>query len=446
MNRERLLSSPTALLALLALAGLLLTTASCSDGGGERAPESEEVAATEWTCSMHPQVRQDGPGDCPLCGMDLIPVEREVVEDFAGERVLSFSEAGLKLMEVDTAPVRRMEVAVQVDMVGRVTHDESRVTKIAAWVAGRIERLHADYLGFEVRRGEPLLDLYGPDLVAAQEELVQSSRAYEAARASDNAGARETTLAVLKAARRKLSLWGLSDRQIADIEAAGASGPVLTILAPAGGTVIEKNVSEGEYVRVGQTLLTVADLSRVWVELEAYESDLIWLSEGAPIHFSVEAAPGAEFAGRISFVEPVVDPETRTVAVRAEVDNTDGLLRPDMFVRASATAAASGDGGRAPLVIPATAPLITGKRAVVYVQVEGEAQPTFEGREVVLGARAGDYYVVESGLAEGERVVVEGAFKIDSALQIQARQSMMSPEASDGESRGPAPASAGHRH
>lgn len=425
---------------------LVLGAASCTGGGGEETAQTEAVVAAEWTCSMHPQVRQGGPGDCPICGMDLIPVEDEHGDEADAERVLTVSEAGMKLMEVETAPVHRMQVTVDVDMVGSVSHDESRVARIAAWVPGRIERLYADYLGYEVVPGAPLFDVYSPELVAAQEELVQSSSAYDSALGTDNDRARETTLGVLKAARRKLALWGLSDGQIAEIERRGTAEPSLTILAPTGGTVVEKNVVEGAYVQTGQTILTVADLSRVWIELEAYESDLAWLSEGLPLRFTVEASPGVEFVGEISFIEPVVDPATRTVAVRAEVDNPGGLLRPDMFVRASVAAAATGDGGAPPLVIPATAPLITGKRAVVYVRLENSARPTFEGREVTLGPRAGDYYIVKSGLMEGERVVVEGAFKIDSALQIRAEPSMMNPDPAESGEGASAGAHTGHRH
>jgi Cu(I)/Ag(I) efflux system membrane fusion protein len=181
------------------------------------------------------------------------------------------------------------------------------------------------------------------------------------------------------------------------------------------------------YVTTGTTMYSLADLSTVWVELEAYESDLAWIREGQDVAFTTEAHPGETFHGKVSFVDPVVDPATRTVKVRVEAGNGDGKLKPQMFVRALAHADA-GHGGRAPLVIPKTAPLLTGTRAVVYVEVPGADSPTYEGREVVLGSRAGDYYVVREGLSEGELVVTEGNFKIDSALQIRAKPSMMSPE------------------
>ncbi len=432
-----------------ALLGAALLALSC---GGEAGPEDghghAESRASVWTCSMHPQVRQDGPGDCPLCGMDLIPVEDDGggSEDVEGERTLTVTEAGRALMEIETAPVARMAVAADVALVGKVTYDEGRVSRISAWVPGRIEKLHVDYVGFEIRAGEPMVDIYGPELVAAQEELIQSLDAYREARTSRNERLVESTLDVVQAVRQRLRLWGLSEAQIAEIETWGTAEPRLSIPAPISGTVVAKNVTEGAYITTGQMLFTIADLSVVWIELSAYESDLALLAPGQPMQFTVEAVPGRTFSGVLSFVEPIVNPVTRTIAVRAEVQNAERLLMPGMFVRANVKADARGHGRGTPLVIPATAPLLTGERAVVYVELEDADAPTFEGREVTLGPRVGDFYVVAEGLAEGERVVTEGAFKLDSALQIRAKPSMMSPDAGDYDSLRPQADNAGHHH
>jgi len=244
-----------------------------------------------------------------------------------------------------------------------------------------------------------------------------------------------------------------------------------------GGIVIHKHATEGMYVNTGTPIYTLADLSRLWVMLDAYESDLPWVRYGQEVEFLTEAYPGQVFKGKISFHDPILNAKTRTVKVRLNVDNPDGKLKPGMFVR-SVLRAKVAQGGAAmepelagkwicpmhpsiikdqpdkcdicemdlvateslfatvnepnqpPLVIPATAPLITGRRAIVYVRVPDAKKPTFEGREVVLGPRAGDYYLVKEGLAEGEIVVTNGNFKIDSALQIQAKPSMMSAESS----------------
>ena len=257
---------------------------------------------------------------------------------------------------------------------------------------------------------------------------------------------RRTATATVASARERLRLWGLTERQVVEIERRGSPSQHLTIRSPLSGIVVHKDAVEGMYVQTGSHLFTVADLSRVWVSLDAYESDLAWLAEGQTIDFTVEAVPGRAFAGTIVFIDPVLDDKTRTVMVRLDVENDEGLLKPGMFVNATAGAGLSGDGqalagsssGQPPLVIPASAPLITGKRAVAYVRLPDREQPTFEGREIVLGPRAGDVYLVESGLQEGELVVVKGNFKLDSALQIQAKPSMMSPAGGD-----PAP---GHQH
>jgi Cu(I)/Ag(I) efflux system membrane fusion protein len=389
-----------------------------------------ETAPTTWICPMHPQIQQPEPGDCPICGMDLVPIETEEEED-EGERRLTVSEAGRKLMEIRTSPVERKSVGVEVRLLGRVDYDEGRVSRITAWVPGRLERLHVDSTGDVVQAGDPMVDLFGPALVAAQEEIIQSSQALRRAEEGGSEAAVASASATLEAVRERLRLWGLSDEQIRGIEARGSAESHITILAPSGGTVIEKNATEGMYVSTGTVIYTIADLSIVWVELDAYESDLALLAEGQHVEFEAEAYPGEPFEGRVAFIDPVLDRTTRTVTVRVETENEGGRLKPDMFVRGVVHTTPQTHGDHAPLVIPASAALVTGKRAVVYVEVEGMDRPTFEGREVVLGARAGDYYVVVSGLAAGERVVTEGSFKIDSALQIRAKPSMMNPEGED---------------
>ncbi len=425
-------------MALLAVILVSLTGLSACQSG-EEAGTRTATDGIEWTCSMHPQVRQPEPGDCPICGMDLIPVETRQEE--TASRRLTVTDAGRKLMEVETAPVTRRVVEMEVPMVGTVTYDEGRVETIAARVGGRIDKMHIDFEGALVQAGEPMVDLYSPGLVAAQEELHRAAGTHDRAHSTGSVS-EESALATLEAVRERLAQWGLSDAQVRAIEEGGDAGATVTLVAPVGGTVVEKNATEGAYVQTGTVIFTIADLSRVWVELEAYESDLAWVSSGQRVMFRADAYPGRIFEGTVAFIDPVVDPATRTVGIRVEAANEEGLLKPMMFVRATVMARL-GSHGNPPLVVPATAPLLTGTRAVVYVEVPGQDVPTYEGREIVLGPRAGSFYVVESGLHEGERVVVEGAFKIDSALQIRAMPSMMNPEA-DG-TAGPGPES-GHAH
>lgn len=383
---------------------------------GDR-PTADPVPAVSqaeiWTCSMHPQIRQPKPGQCPICFMDLIPAATHGSGTAAGPREIELSAAARQLAGIETAPVERRAVAVDIRLAGKVRLDETRVAVIAPRVPGRIDRLYANFTGMAVKPGEPLADLYSPELVSAQQELLQAAKL--------PGGAADSMLA---ATRERLRRWGLTAEQVAGIERDGQVHDHVTFTAPIGGVVVEKDAREGQYVETGMRLFAVADLSQVWVLLEAYESDLAYLRPGQAVEFEAEAYPGEAFKGTLAFLDPVVDPATRTVRVRVEVANADGRLKPEMFVRALVRASVAEAGEALPLVVPATAPLVTGPRAVVYVAAPDRAG-VFAGREVVLGPRAGDYYVVRAGLQEGEPVVVHGAFKIDSSLQIQGKPSMM---------------------
>jgi Cu(I)/Ag(I) efflux system membrane fusion protein len=421
------LKKQIALTAALSLLAGLLVGRGCSHPSHEESAGGIQTAAKEeiWTCSMHPQIRQPKPGKCPICGMDLIPAGGNESGTQLGSREIMLSENARRLAEVETAPVERRSVAVDIRMTGKVQFDETRVAYIAPRVAGRIDRLYANFTGMPVKSGDPLADLYSPELFSAQQELLT---------AKSMGGVSES---LLNATRERLRLWGLTEEQIAEIERNGQVRDHITFYSPIGGVVVEKEAFEGLYVEPGMRLFTVADLNQVWVQLNAYESDLALLRAAQEVELQAEAYPGETFKGTIAFIEPVLDPMTRTVNVRVEVPNPAGRLKPEMFVHAQVQAQVDSANGVAPLIIPASAPLVTGKRAVVYVAVP-ERDGVFEGRDVVLGSRAGDYYVVKEGLSEGERVVTRGGFKIDSSLQIQGKPSMMNPEG------GSAPV--GHQH
>ena len=374
--------------------------------------------------------------------MDLIPVTSEEDEEELGPRQIKLSATARELAEIRTAPVERKWVTHVVRMVGKIDYDETRLAHITAWVPGRLDRLFADFTGVRVRKNAPLVSLYSPELYAAQEELLQAVKQQKLVGESSLSSVRNTARLTVDAVREKLRLWGLTGDQIDEIIERGEPSTHLTIRAPISGTVIHKNAFQGMYVSTGTRIYTISDLSSLWVQLEAYESDLAFLGPGQQVEFTTETYPGETFKGRIAFIDPELNRKTRTVRVRVEVGNPDGRLKPEMFVRATVRtdmqqARSESRHDSAPLVIPASAPLITGTRAVVYVEVHGK-EGVYEGREVALGPRAGDYYLVREGLEEGEMVVVNGNFKIDSAIQILAKPSMMSPEGG-----GPAP---GHQH
>ena len=432
-----------------------------------------------WTCSMHPQIRRDGPGQCPICGMELVPVKKSA----GGLRTVSISSDVQKLMQVQTVPVGRRYVTADMRMVGKVDYDETRLAKVTAWVSGRLDRLYVDYTGVQVNQGDHLVYIYSEELYSAQEELIPATQS----RADRPSSRFIEPIDLAESAREKLRLLGITEQQIQEIEQHGKPSDHITIYSPVSGIVIEKLMQEGDRVRTGDRIYTVADLTQVWIQLDAYESDLAWLRYGQAVEFTTEAYPGEVFQGRVAFINPVLNETTRTVKVRVNVANEDGRLKPEMFVSAivRSTVAAGGrvlDASLAgkwispmhpeivkdqpgncdicgmplvraetlgyvtaepsdaakPLVIPVSAALLTGTRAIVYVQVPNAEEPTYEGREIVLGPRAGDYYLVKSGLKEGELVVTNGNFKLDSALQISAKPSMMTPAGGGGAS--------GHTH
>ncbi len=442
-------------------------------GGHAKSEQAAEEKPLFYYCSMRPQIRQPAPGKCPICAMDLIPAHEGGAGEELGPRELKLSEAAQSLAEIRTSPVERRFVTAEVRMVGKIEYDETRLKHITAWVGGRLDRLYADYTGITVKKGDHMVLLYSPEILAAQEELLQAIKAARELRRSGSESVRRAALATVEAAREKLRLWGLTPEQVADIELRRKPSDHITIHAPIGGIVVHKHVAEGMYVKTGTRIYAIADLTQLWVKLDAYESDLPFVKLRQEVEFTTESSPGEVFKGVVAFIDPVLDAKTRTVKVRVNVPNRSGKLKPGMFVRATLRAKVA-KGGRVmgpdlsgkwicpmhleiikdaadkcdlcgmplepaenlgyvpagepepPLVIPATAPLITGKRAVVYVAVP-DKKGVFEGREIILGPRAGDYYIVNEGLREGELVVTNGAFKIDADLQIKAKPSMMSP-------------------
>ncbi len=440
---------------------------------------SGEEGKIMWTCSMHPSVRLEKPGSCPICGMDLIPIQVSNSDEAARPR-LTLSPAAKKLAQIRTTTVKRKLVTAKIRLVGKVDYQEPLVSDISAWVPGRIDELFVDYTGISVKKGDHLVSLYSPELLTAQEELLQALKTLN----SGNQAVAPTARLTVEATREKLRLWGLTPKQIKDIEKQKKASDHLTIYSPISGIVIKKNATAGAYVKTGTVIYTVADLSEVWVKLDAYESDLPFLRYAQKVEFTTEASPGETFRGRIAFIDPILDPVTRTVKIRLNIKNRKGKLKPGMFVRALIKVKMAEDGKivdarladkwispmhpeiirdepgncprcgmplveaeslgyvtddeefiESPLVIPASAVLITGKRAVVYVDISDADKSMYEGREVVLGPKAGDEYIVKSGLKKGEQVVTNGNFKIDSALQILAKPSMMQPKDSRGRTR-----------
>ncbi len=416
-------SRTTFIIVLSLVVGLLLGRAffgGASTGSSMATHEGHGETGQIWTCSMHPQIRMNEPGSCPICGMDLIPAAS--MEEDMDPMSVHMTDNAMKLASVQTMVVGTGGGAGSLRLTGKVVPDERRVYAQASHVAGRVEELLVNFTGETVQKGQILARVFSPEMVTAQEELLAAHSVQEA---QPN---------LYAAARGKLRNWKLSDAQIDAIVAAGAANGVIAILADVSGVVVEKKTDLGDYLKRGDVLYEVADLSQLWIQFDLYESDLGSTRKGDTVQFTVRSLPGKTYKGRIAFIDPMVDPATRVARARVELADPQGALKPGMFAIGTVQAKHRHGDAKA-LVVPRTAVLWTGPRSVVYVRV-GEGQ--FRLREVVLGAAMGDDVMIASGLEAGEEIVVHGTFTVDAAAQLNGAPSMMSPQG------GPMPA--GHDH
>ncbi len=362
-----------------------------------------------WTCSMHPQIRQDAPGKCPICGMDLIPLKQDGQNHQPDPDAISLSDEAMKLAQIQTYKVKKAVPRQSISLSGTVEPDERRSEKLTARFSGRIEKLYINFTGQKVFKGQKIAEIYSPELVTAQREL------------QDAAQYKDSQPALYQAARHKLELWDLTPAQIDELEKMSVTASRFPVLSPVSGFVQKRAVAEGDYVKQGQSLFDIIPLNRVWIMLDAYESDLHHIKKGDPVDFTVDAIPGKTFTGKVNYVDPFVNPETRVAKVRVEFANSDLKFKPGMFVNAIVQ---TRNGHQPALLVPKTAVLWTGKRSIVYVKQGNE----FKYREIILGPEAGDYYIVASGLNSGDEIVRNGVFKVDATAQLLGKTSMMNPE------------------
>lgn len=388
---------------VIPLFAIALLVSGCSKSGEAENHEHEVVKQDGyWTCTMHPQVRMDSPGVCPICNMDLIKkVEEEKPEsstDTDMENMVTLSGKKQVLANVSTVVVKKENLLEQVTAYSYLDFVENNRKTISARFNGRIEKLFVDKTGDYVRKGQPLFEIYSPDLVQAQNE-------YLIALTNSNSGS------LLKAAKKKLEIFGLTAEQIQFLEKAKEINLTLTYYSQTSGTVIEKKVQEGVYVNEGTAIYDVAELSTLWNIAEVYENNLSNVKVGSPVKLHLRAYPGEEFNGRVTFIYPVINSQTRTVKVRSEFVSLGGKLKPQMYGETVFNSA----GGQG-LLVPTEAVIIAGKRAVVWTKA-GDGM--FEARSVQIGNRFGDKYQILSGLNEGDEIASSGGFLIDSESQLK---------------------------
>jgi membrane fusion protein, copper/silver efflux system len=363
-----------------------------------------------WTCAMHTQIRMFKPGKCPICGMELIPLAQSSITSF-DPAAIHLSKEAAQLANVLTSVVTRQKPIKEVRLFGKVQPDERLFQSQVAQVSGRIERLAVNFTGESVVKGQVLAEIYSPELINAQQELLETVKT------------KQLQPELYEASKEKLREWKLTDDQIGKIESSGVVRNNFEVVSNTAGTITARRVNAGDYVSRGTVLFEIADLSKVWVMFDAYESDLQFLQTGENISFTLQALPGLDYKGKIVFIDPVIDPVTRVAKVRVETGNQSGRLKPEMF--ATGVVYSKLEGYEDDLVIPGSAVLWTGRRSIVYIKQKGTDEPVFRMREVELGPKLGENYIIMKGLKEGEEIITSGTFSVDAAAQLEGKPSMM---------------------
>lgn len=410
---KNLFSNKIALLSLTLLIGVLLGwgfSALTSPKPDAHAHAEGEGLPSIWTCSMHPQIRLPEKGDCPICGMDLIPADQESAGT-SNSQAFQMTPEALALAQVQTIVVGGMQAKKELVLSGKLQADERESASLTAKFPGRIEKLFVTFTGEQVKAGQRIATIYSPELLTAQKELLEASKT------------KATFPQLYQASKDKLSLWKLSAAQIAEIERSGQVKERMDIFADQSGIVLQKNVSVGDYVSMGAVLFTVTNLNSLWLLLDVYESDLPFVALGDEIQFTVAGKPGETLNAKVTFVDPLINANTRAASVRAEIRNVDNTLKPEMFVTARVQTRTTGS--LAEVMVPRTAVLWSGKRSIVYVKVPNASLPEFVMREVTLGNRLGENYQIASGLKAGEEIVSYGAFALDASAQLSGKPSLL---------------------
>lgn len=391
----------------LVLGWLLFGNSNQSDSGHDHSEMTTENQL--WTCSMHPQIMQPEPGDCPICGMDLIPAEAGA--DGLSPNEFKLSDNAMALANIQTSIVGSdSKEANTVKLSGKISANENANVIQASYFSGRIERLNISSVGEEVRKGQLLATIYSPELFSAQQELITA------------AGLKESQPDLYSAVRNKLKLWKISEDQINQIEASGQVIQNFPIYATVSGTVSEKLVDQGDYVQQGQALLSITNLNSVWGLFDVYENQVESLRKGQEISITTNAYPDKKIISKVDFIDPMMNPQTRTVNLRVVLNNSNGELKTGMFVEGLINIGESGSEEK--LMIPATSVLWTGERSIVYIK-SSPNEPVFAMREIVLGRQTGDQYEVREGLKNGDVIVTNGTFTVDASAQLQGKKSMM---------------------
>ena len=393
------------------LAGLLLGWLIFSNSSNNETETEHKHSESEeqiWTCSMHPQIRQPEPGDCPICGMDLIPLEENSNEN---PLVFSMSDEAVKIANIQTTKIGETGNSENgIALSGKIKPDETASSSVVTHVSGRIEKLYVSYTGQSVAKGQKVAEIYSPQLISAQKELIEANKV------------KSSNPSLYNAAYNKLKNWKLNDNQIESILKSESIIETFSIYAQFSGVIKTKKVSVGDYLKEGEVLFDLQSLSKVWAVFDVYETDLANVKIGDPVEFTTTSYPDEKFTAKVNFIDPLINPSTRTISVRANIQNNNSKLKPDMFINGWVKGSPN---QKATLLVPKSAVLWTGKRSVVYLKLPNQTVPSFEYRNIEIGEAIGDSYKVISGLESGDEVVTNGAFVIDASAQLNNQSSMM---------------------
>jgi RND family efflux transporter MFP subunit len=372
-----------------------------------------------WAAPMDPTYIRNQPGKSPM-GMDLVPVYEEEGEEKEPASTIRIDPVTMQNMGVRLGRVKRKPLVKNIRTFGNITYDERRIYTVNTKFNGWIEKLYVNFVGEAVKKGQPLFDIYSPELVTAQEEYFLAIQQNRDLKDSPYNSIREGARRLLKASRTRLMYWDISEEQIKKIENRGTVQKTLTIYSPAKGVVVKKNAFQGHYVKAGEHQYEIADLSKVWVDVDVYEYELPWIRNGMPAEMELSYIPGKIFKGKVLYVYPFLTAKTRTARLRLEFPNPDFQLKPNMYANVNLESAVAKDS----LVIPQEAVIDSGVRKVVFVALgKGKFQP----REVKLGVEGNDNeFQVLEGLKENEQIVISAQFMLDSESRLrEAIQKML---------------------
>ncbi|RPI66069.1 MAG: efflux RND transporter periplasmic adaptor subunit [Ignavibacteriales bacterium] len=400
-------------LKILLLVFIMVTAPVIIFTGCSNDKENAGIEKQIYYCPMHPEVQSDKPGVCPICHMDLVLKDNDN-DDMAehNDDLIQLNNRKLALANVSVSEVKSEKLSKEITSYSYVDFAEQNRVIIAAKFNGRIEKMYVDRTGDYVKKGDALFEIYSPDIIQAQNDYLIASKGFANINISESGSNNNS---IIEAAKQKLLYMGITQGQVEEIEKSGKVNHSITYYSPASGTVIEKKVQEGIYVNEGSIIYDIADLTELWIISEIFADDLGFIKKDSKIKFRMQTYPDKEFFGRVDLIYPVINPETRTIKIRSVLPNRDALLKPNMYGNAVFTADIP-EG----ITIPAEAVILTGERSIVWVEKE---KGKFEMREIKTGYKINGKYQVLSGLREGERIVSEGTYLIDSESQLRSGKS-----------------------